>query len=86
MAQSVERPTSAQVTISQFVSSSPVSGSVLTDRSEPGARFGFCVSLSLCPFNLCLFQSLSLSISLSVSFNLCLFQSLSLSKKIIYTI
>ena len=36
VAQSVERPTSAQVTISQSVSSSPASGSVLTARSlEP---------------------------------------------------
>ena len=36
MAQSVERPTSAQVIISQFMSSSPVSGSVLTAQSlEP---------------------------------------------------
>ena len=36
MAQSVERPTSAQVTISQSVSSSPVSGSGLMAQSlEP---------------------------------------------------
>ena len=36
MAQSVKRPTSAQVMISQFVSSSPASGSVLTAESlEP---------------------------------------------------
>ena len=36
MAQSVKRPTLAQVTISQFVGSSPVSGSVLTVQSlEP---------------------------------------------------
>ena len=35
---SVKRPTSAQVMISQFVSSSPVLGSVLTDRSlEPAS-------------------------------------------------
>ena len=37
-AQSVERPTSAQITISRFVSSSPVSGSVLTAQSlEPAS-------------------------------------------------
>ena len=48
MAQSVEHMTSAQVVISQSVSSSPASGSVLTARSL-GACFGFCVSLSLCP-------------------------------------
>ena len=47
VAQLVERPASAQVMISQFVGSSPVSGSVLT--AQPGACFGFCVSLSLCP-------------------------------------
>ena len=36
MAQSIERPASAQVMISQFVSSSPVSGSVLTAQNlEP---------------------------------------------------
>ena len=35
-AQSIERPTSAQVMISRFVGSSPASGSVLTARSlEP---------------------------------------------------
>ena len=38
VAQSVERPTLAQVMISQFVSLSPASGSVLTARSlEPGS-------------------------------------------------
>ena len=48
VAQSVKRPTSAQVTISQFVSSSPASGSVLTAQSlEPASD---SVSLSLCPF------------------------------------
>ena len=36
-------PTSAQVTISQFMGSSPTSGSVLT--AQPGACFGFCLSL-----------------------------------------
>ena len=46
--QSVEHPTLAQVMISQFVSSSPASGSVLTACSEPGACFRFCVS-SFCP-------------------------------------
>ena len=36
MAQLVKRPTSAQVTISRYVSLSPVSGSVLTAQSlEP---------------------------------------------------
>ena len=48
VAQSVEHPTSAQVMISLPVSSSPESDSVLTAQSL-GARFGFCVSLSLCP-------------------------------------
>ena len=45
MAQPVERPTSAQVMISRFVSSSPASGSVLTAQSlEPASD---SVSLSL---------------------------------------
>ena len=45
---SLKRPTLAQVMISQFVGSSPASGSVLTAQGA-GACFGFCVSLSLCP-------------------------------------
>ena len=49
VAQSAERPTSAQVMVLQFVGSSPSLGSVLTSCSEPGACFGFCVSLSLSP-------------------------------------
>ena len=55
MAQSVKRSTSAQVMISQFVSSSPASGSC-DDSSEPGARFGFLSpSLSAPPLlTLCL--------------------------------
>ena len=51
VAQSVGRPTSARVTISRSVSSSPASGSGLT--AQPGACFGFCVSLSLCPSPAC---------------------------------
>ena len=47
VAWSVKRPTSAQVMISQSVSSSPASGSVLT--AQTGAYFGVCVSLFLCP-------------------------------------
>ena len=48
MAQWVNRPTSAQVITSQLVSSSPMSGSVLTARSlEPASDSVF--SLSLCP-------------------------------------
>ena len=39
VAQSVEHPTSAQVTISRFVGSGPASGSVLTARSlEPASE------------------------------------------------
>ena len=39
MAQSAERPTSAQVMISRFVGSSPASGSVLTAQSlEPASE------------------------------------------------
>ena len=58
VAQSVERPTSAQVMISGFVGSGPMSGSVLTARSrEPASEFN--VSLSLCPS---LAHALSLSL------------------------
>ena len=61
VAQSVEHLTSAQVMIVQSVSLSPASGSVLTAWSlEPGACFGFCVSLSLCPSPA---HALSLSVS-----------------------
>ena len=49
VAQSVEHPTSAQIVVSQFVCSSPALGSVLTNSSEPGACFRFCVSLSPSP-------------------------------------
>ena len=55
VAQSVERPTSAQVTISQAVSSSPASGSVLTAQSLEPASDSVSPSLSdLPPFMLCL--------------------------------
>ena len=46
VAQSVERPTLAQVMISWFVSSTPRVG-LCADSSESGDCFGFCVSLSL---------------------------------------
>ena len=48
VAQSVERPTSAQVMISQFMGFEPHIG-LCADSSEPGACIRFCVSLSLCP-------------------------------------
>ena len=57
VAQSVERPTSAQVMISQFVSSSPVSGSVLAAHSLGPALDSVSPSLSaptLLTFYLCL--------------------------------
>ena len=47
VSQLVKRPTSAQVMISQFVSSSPASGSVLTAQSVQPALDS--VSFSLCP-------------------------------------
>ena len=47
VAQSVERPTSAQVMISRFVSSSPASGSVLTAQSLEPASDSVSPSLSL---------------------------------------
>ena len=48
VAQSVERPTSAQVRISEFVSLSPASGPVLTAQSLE--HVSDSVSPSLCPF------------------------------------
>ena len=59
VAQSVERPTSAQVMISQVVGSSPASGSVLTAQSLEPALDPACVSLSTPPL---LMLSLSLSL------------------------
>ena len=59
MAQSVKRPTSAQVVISRFVSSSPASGSVLTARSLEPASDSVSPSLSALPqLGLCLSMSL----------------------------
>ena len=49
MAQSVERPTSAQVMISRFVSSNPASGSVLTAQSLEPASDSVSPSLSAPP-------------------------------------
>ena len=47
VAQSVEHPTSAQVTISQLMSSSPTLGSVLIARSLEPASYSGSPSLSL---------------------------------------
>ena len=48
VAQSVKRPTSAQIMISQFVGSIPASGSVLTAQSlEPASDAVVSLSLSL---------------------------------------
>ena len=59
VAQSVKRPTSAQVTISRSVSSSPASGSGLTARSLEPASYSVSPSLSAplprsCSVSLCL--------------------------------
>ena len=60
MAQSVKGPTLAQVMISQFVGSSPASGSVLTVRSLETASDSLSPSLSAPPgLTLCVFLSLS---------------------------
>ena len=59
MAQSVEHPTLAQVMISQFVSSSPASGFVLTAQSLEPASNSVFPSLSAPP------QLILLSLSLS---------------------
>ena len=62
--QSVKCPTSARSDFdSQSVGLSPrVIVGLCADSSEPGACFGFCVSLSLCPSSTCT-HSLSLSLS-----------------------
>ena len=62
MAQSVKRPTLAQVMISRFVSSSPESGSVLTAQSLEPASDSVTPSL-FAPLALILSLSLSLSLS-----------------------
>ena len=61
MAQSVKPPTSAQVMISQFVSSNPTSGSALAAQSLEPASDSVSPSLSAPP-------PLMLSLSLSLSF------------------
>ena len=67
VAQSVKRPTSAQVMISQFVSSSPALGSVLTAQSLEPALDSISPSLPApLPFKLCLSVSVSVSVSLSL--------------------
>ena len=55
---------SAQVMISQLMSSGPTSGSVLTVQSLEPASDSVSPSLSLCPFPACV---LSLCLSVSVS-------------------
>ena len=58
MAQSVERPTSARVMISQFMGLSPASGSVLTAYSLEPALSSVSPSLSAPPLlTLCLYLS-----------------------------
>ena len=59
MAQSVKRPTWAQVMISQFMGSTPMSGSVLTAQSLKPASDSVSSSLSAPPLLLLCF-SLSL--------------------------
>ena len=60
MTQSVKRPTLAQVMMSQFVSSSPALGSVLTAQSQETVLASVSPSLSAFPpFTLCLSLSLS---------------------------
>ena len=58
MAQSVERPTSAQVTISPFTGLSPTSNSVLTAQSLEPASHSVSPPLSVPPWLvLCLSQN-----------------------------
>ena len=61
--QSVKRPTWAQVTISRWVGSSPVSGSGLTAQSLESASDSVSVSLPLpCSWSVCLFLPLKYKI------------------------
>ena len=62
MAQSVKCPALAQVMISQFMGSSPMSGSVLTAQSLEPASDSVCPSLSVPP-------PLALSLSVSQKMN-----------------
>ena len=62
VAQSIKRPTSAQVVISLLVSSSPALGSVLTAGGLEPASDSVSPSLSLCTSPT---RTLSLSLSLS---------------------
>ena len=62
VAQSVKRPTSAQVMISQFVGSSPASGSVLTAQSLEPISDSVSPSLSAPPLPM---RCLSLPLSLN---------------------
>ena len=57
VAQSVKRATLAQVMILHLWVQAHVG--LCADSSEPGGCFGFCVSLSLCPYPVC---ALSLSL------------------------
>ena len=70
MAQSVEHPTSAQVMISRFVGSSPVSGSVLTAQSPEPASDSVSPSLSSTPL---------------LALCLCLSQEMNKHQKYVYT-
>ena len=67
VAQSVEHLTSAQVTISRFVASSPTSGSVLTAGSPEPASDSVSPSLSAPSPAHALALSLALSLPLSLS-------------------
>ena len=65
MAQSVKRPTSAEVMISQFVDLSPVSGSVLIAQSLDPASDSVSTTFLFAPPPHMSPLSLSLSLSLS---------------------
>ena len=75
MAHSVERPTLAQVTMSQFVSWSPASGSVPTAQSLEPASDSVSPSPSAPPL------ACTLSVSLSLSFSKIKIQTLKKKKK-----
>ena len=78
VAQSVKHPTSAQVMITQFVSLSPMSGSVLTTQSLEAASDS--VSLFLCPSRT---GTLSLSLS-KINKTLKIFKKKNYQPRILY--
>ena len=75
VAQSVEHPTSAQVMLSWSHKGFEPRIGLCADSWEPGACFGFCVSLSLCPSPHLSKTNIKNTPSKTVNFMLCEFAS-----------